>query len=208
MSTKYYVDDQGAYLGGYGDVIVDDEVQPNPALPQGAIEVPSPPDHALDVWDGAAFVPDATVLINRHLAAIQSELDAKLKTGILWAFNLGETPHPISLSPSMRETLSTFKQLLDAGEVNPHGGYVWSNGTELRKPDLGDLSDLAINEICLFAGQWALKIARVAITEKQLCAVMTVAELQAYDATLIDWTVTWDIVVHPDWTDNLVLKNP
>lgn len=38
---KYYVDEQGNYLGGWSD---------NP--PSGAIEVPSAPDDARRVWDG------------------------------------------------------------------------------------------------------------------------------------------------------------
>lgn len=43
--TKYYVDEDGAYLGGY------DGAEP----PEGAIEVPAAPAHAADIWLGEAW---------------------------------------------------------------------------------------------------------------------------------------------------------
>jgi hypothetical protein len=44
--TKYFVDAVGNYLGGFDG-----------AGPQaGAIEVPNPPAHGLDVWDGVTFL--------------------------------------------------------------------------------------------------------------------------------------------------------
>lgn len=43
--TRYYVDNTGAYLGGF------DGVDP----PDGAVEVPTPPDDARCIWDGAAW---------------------------------------------------------------------------------------------------------------------------------------------------------
>ena len=45
--TKFYVDDQGVYLGGFSEG--------NPSIPAGAIEVPSPPDQADKTWDGSSF---------------------------------------------------------------------------------------------------------------------------------------------------------
>lgn len=42
MSTKYFVNDKGDYLGGF------DGAQP----PIGSIEVPFPPMHASQKWDG------------------------------------------------------------------------------------------------------------------------------------------------------------
>ena len=48
MTTKYYSDAQGNYIGGY------DGAEP----PAGAIERPSPPDHGFDLWDGAQWSPN------------------------------------------------------------------------------------------------------------------------------------------------------
>lgn len=45
--TRFFVDADGNYLGGF------DGAEP----PAGAIEVPSPPPHGLDTWNGSAWVP-------------------------------------------------------------------------------------------------------------------------------------------------------
>ncbi|WP_156936488.1 hypothetical protein [Mesorhizobium sp. LNJC384A00] len=45
--TQYFVDDAGAYLGGF------DGAEP----PEGALEVPSAPDDARQVWDGSQWGP-------------------------------------------------------------------------------------------------------------------------------------------------------
>lgn len=47
MTTKYYVDPDGTYLGAY--------VGAEP--PPGAIEVPAPPLDGAEIWDGAKFKP-------------------------------------------------------------------------------------------------------------------------------------------------------
>ena len=47
MTTKYYIDLDGTYLGGFQGV------EP----PLGAIEVPYAPSHANDKWDGTIYVP-------------------------------------------------------------------------------------------------------------------------------------------------------
>lgn len=53
--TKYFVDANGVYLGGF------DGAEP----PTGAIEVPDGPDHASQIWSGGAWnaaLEGATVL--------------------------------------------------------------------------------------------------------------------------------------------------
>ncbi|WP_156941371.1 hypothetical protein [Mesorhizobium sp. LNJC405B00] len=45
--TQYFVDGTGAYLGGF------DGAEP----PEGALEVPSAPDDARQVWDGSQWGP-------------------------------------------------------------------------------------------------------------------------------------------------------
>lgn len=49
--TKYYVDAQGNYLGGF------DGAEP----PANAILVPLPPAHGADKWDGNAWIPHVPV---------------------------------------------------------------------------------------------------------------------------------------------------
>lgn len=47
--TKYYVDADGKYLGGFDDA----------TPPENAIEVPEPPDDARQIWNGSAWGPAA-----------------------------------------------------------------------------------------------------------------------------------------------------
>jgi hypothetical protein len=47
LMTKYFVDDQGNYLGGFDGA----------APPSGAIEVANPPCHGKDKWDGMNWIP-------------------------------------------------------------------------------------------------------------------------------------------------------
>jgi len=56
---KYYVDNLGNYLGSFSDN--------NPAIPQGAIEVPNQPEHARQIWDGSTWVCPKH-LLSEHLA--------------------------------------------------------------------------------------------------------------------------------------------
>jgi len=51
MSTKFFVDDAGNYIGGF------DGAEP----PAGAIEVAPPPDDARQKWNGEEWLPLATV---------------------------------------------------------------------------------------------------------------------------------------------------
>jgi len=49
MNTKYYITISGAYVGGF-------EGETGKEL-RGLIEVPNPPEHALDTWNGTQWVP-------------------------------------------------------------------------------------------------------------------------------------------------------
>lgn len=65
--TNFYVDDQGRYIGGY------DGAEP----PEGAIEVPSAPASAADLWQGgrwvtATVVPQSVPMLNAHLVLIEA----------------------------------------------------------------------------------------------------------------------------------------
>lgn len=58
LETKYYVDANGNYLGGF--------TEGNSAIPVGAIEIETPPEHGWQKWDGAwlPLTPDQLALLN------------------------------------------------------------------------------------------------------------------------------------------------
>ena len=47
LMTKYFIDAQGNYIGGFDGALP----------PAGAIEIQAPPAHGLDKWDGAEWIP-------------------------------------------------------------------------------------------------------------------------------------------------------
>lgn len=63
MVTKYYVNANGDYLGGFSEG--------NPSIPQGAIEVPTCPKHGRDKWINGAW--NESVRLKEELAAYRWE---------------------------------------------------------------------------------------------------------------------------------------
>lgn len=66
--TKFYVDGQGNYLGGF------DGAEP----PQGAVEVPAAPTHAAHKWTGSAWAEVPT--LQTYTDAVQAHLDATARS--------------------------------------------------------------------------------------------------------------------------------
>ena len=71
--TKYYVDVNGNYLGGFDGV----------EAPNGSVEVAQPPEHGLDIWTGSAWVkplPTAEQLAIEAKQAKELALEALVVT--------------------------------------------------------------------------------------------------------------------------------
>ena len=97
--TKYFVDAQGNYLGGF------DGATP----PAGAVEVGSPPSNGNDKWDGAKWVADAaTQAAAQRLAGFDAAIggDASLQAfrtmskadfDTWWAANVTTAPQAIAV---------------------------------------------------------------------------------------------------------------
>ena len=62
MTTQHFVDDQGKYIGGFGN-----GAEP----PTGSIEVPAP-KHGRDVWDGGKWIEfdHAAARVDADVAAV------------------------------------------------------------------------------------------------------------------------------------------
>lgn len=105
--TKYFVDSTGKYLGGFDGyrppdkaimgsrpkpdkpeetepVVLRFEPQPDvmPDIPPGAVEVPGPPGHGSDRWDGT-WVPDLAARRNAVSTTIEHVLTALAAKGIV-----------------------------------------------------------------------------------------------------------------------------
>ena len=65
---KYFVDEQGRYLGGWDQ-----------GRPDGGIEVQAPPEDARMTWDGEAWQPSPDQVFVRMQGAVQASMDAGAK---------------------------------------------------------------------------------------------------------------------------------
>lgn len=84
--TRYFVTDAGAYIGAFDGTYVAGEPDENgeptepvyvfPEIPAGAVEVPTPPSHASEVWDFEAEAWDAAHSLATLKASLKARLDA------------------------------------------------------------------------------------------------------------------------------------
>lgn len=81
--TKYYVDAQGKYLGGFGTVVIEGEVQDHLDVPEGAIEVPTAPGHASQTWNGSIWEYPLQYAKDAKKAEIDTLRDQKKQLPIL-----------------------------------------------------------------------------------------------------------------------------
>jgi len=95
MTTKYYVDANGAYLGGFVSLTRGDEVF-QPAVPEGAIEVEAPPADGRMVWTGSAWTRPKFMLAE-YAAGKRRALVNGAAT-----INVGERSIPTWLDPESR----------------------------------------------------------------------------------------------------------
>ena len=139
---------------------------------------------------------------------IEVAMTKRIVQGIRWSWSAEEPEFIIVLTSQMREILASWHQLLNqtTPATNPHGGFIKSNNIIIKGPGDIDLPDVSINEIAEFAGLWVSEICRIAINQKSLGENMTLQQLESYNASEIDWTVSWS--GHPDWSDDLILYNP
>lgn len=93
MTTRYFVDSQGKYLGGF------DGAEP----PANAVEVPGAPPHGKDVWNGSGWVSyagptqaeleaDCVAALSGGTASVDPGKVIKAKFISDLAFRLGKAP--------------------------------------------------------------------------------------------------------------------
>lgn len=70
--TKFYVNTNGNYIGGF------DGAQP----PTGSVEVPNSPPHGSDLWNGSAFVPLLATTKTAKLAQLEQARDAAERVNV------------------------------------------------------------------------------------------------------------------------------
>lgn len=160
----------------------------------------------------------------RTLIRVKNEINVamrdRIEQGVRWAWSAEEAEYNIFLTPAMRELLAGWHQLLNQSipAENPHLGFIKSGDVIIWGPGGIDIPDAAVAEIAEFSGLWVSKISQMAIAETISLNSMTQAQLDAYDAYAVNWTIRtetiggiglqdWD-VSRTDWDDDLVLYHP
>lgn len=113
MSTRYFVDATGAYLGGF------DGAEP----PDGAEEVPTAPADARDVWvDGAWSTEDRE--FDEALAAVESKYSAKAQQlyGNMLTVLFADGAAEESNKASLRQQWAAMQDAKDTEILNLLGG--------------------------------------------------------------------------------------
>lgn len=95
MTTKYFVDDSGRFLGAFGDGSMPDA---------GAIEVPSAPDDACQIWQGGSWIWPLEILRARKIGALKERYAAALAAGMLYA------GRPLQIGEPDQQNIATMGQ--------------------------------------------------------------------------------------------------
>jgi len=157
--------------------------------------------------DNASNLSDSATLKKSN---IDAALVSRLNQGIVWQWNGGGTQYSIPLDMTTQTFLRTLDSQFVRNRLNPHDGYLQFNGERLLALGGGALPDDAVEEILDFSSQWGLKVSRIAIDEKtaidEMAEALDLAGILTYDASSIDWSVTW--IGHTDWIDDVVSYIP
>lgn len=117
METKYYVDETGAYLGGFSGGVPEDPM---------AVEVPSPPDDGRQVWDSTAqtwgAVPDSVLA-----EQVRAERDRRIDV-VMWRVERYQRQVRLGLTPT--DDISALDAYIQAlcdvpGQENFPGSVTW-----------------------------------------------------------------------------------
>ena len=81
--TRYYVDALGKYLGGFAGFYADDGAEVFPIVPAGAVQVPSPPQHGSQIWNGTSWGPQPLPSPDPDLAAFDAAATLADKVRVL-----------------------------------------------------------------------------------------------------------------------------
>lgn len=110
MSEKFYVDENGRFIGTFVSLLKDDK-EHKPAIPAGAIEVTSRPDSGDDIWsfDAARWTEDPRAYVKKRrqeYPEIGDQLDAIMK----WLATETEITVPAELKSIAMKCMSVKAQ--------------------------------------------------------------------------------------------------
>jgi len=129
---------------------------------------------------------------------LKSEMYRVLADGFQWRETNADDWFVCSIDIEMQGFLTRTLLKLNEGRVDPHGGFIRSNGVSVSIDDVG------IREVCLFAGVWGDAISAINIT-----TLDAVTDWDAFDPSTVDWSVNWSGADAANgWNDNTLTQAP
>ena len=148
---------------------------------------------------------------DQKIADIKAAMYTRLEQGIIWKFSGADQEFSISLDDEMHNWMLRQLAKFQEGRIDPHGGFVQSNGVRF------EIDDIRLRELCLFAGVWGDAISAIRINEiavfkdSAFPSIPTGSEhddVDAYDPSVIDWTVTWPASDAANgWNNSTLMQN-
>lgn len=133
---------------------------------------------------------------------IEDKMHETLVAGIQWRKSVVSSWFTVHIDKEMADFLTRTYMKLSNGRVSPHGGKLYSGG------ECTDITDGAMEELCMFAGCWGDRISLICQQQKAGISDGSISSV-GYDAENIDWTVTWEAVdIANGWLDNKVTQTP
>lgn len=156
-----------------------------------------------DTWDGTQVIKYVVPFAEIAKTAIKSEMFRVLVDGFTWRETNTDPWFTVQVDDAMQGFLTRTLLKLNEGRVDPHGGFIRSNGVSTSIDDTG------MRELCLFAGVWGDAISAIRIAELDAVEAMTQQQLEAYDPYAVDWSVTWSGADSTNgWSDNTLTQTP
>lgn len=135
--------------------------------------------------------------------SLKSEMYRVLADGFSWRDTNADDWFIVHIDEQMQGFLIRTLLKLNEGRVDPHGGFIRSNGVNVSIDDTG------MKELGLFAGVWGDAISAIRIAELEAMDTFTPADWKAYDPYAVDWSITWaDQDAVAGWNDNTLTQNP
>lgn len=153
------------------------------------------------VFDGQVFseppivIADISDIKKRQL---KTEMYRILADGFTWKATNPDPWFTVCIDADMQGFLTRTLLKMNEGRINPHGGFIRSNGVSTLIDDTG------MRELCVFAGMWgdAISAIRIQVLE-------AVADWEAFDPYDVDWSVNWSgDDASNGWTDNTLTQAP
>lgn len=145
----------------------------------------------------AIALREAELQLNKSMIA-KAEMYRVLGEGFTWKAANPDPWFTVCVDADMQGFLTRTLLKLNEGRLDPHGGFIRSNGVSTLIDDVG------MRELCLFAGMWGDALSAI-----RIAALEAVVDWDTFDPYTIDWSVNWTAEdAAAGWNNNTLTQAP